>query len=316
MYYKGINSQNAYYADTSKKNYDFTNKENMIPNKYSEYNMNNINPYLFNNRDKFKNNMNYDHYSTYQRHQMFNDPDTYNNENPFNYNPTIYNKSEFHPPPPNTNQDLYNRMNNDMNYEEYTMNNKKDFYRYHNEGTFRTFNENHNDSHFTEYNKTLKAFVKPITVRSEAEISFFEYLMRYITKKNTSWKLGNYLFNTSLNRYVSILIPDIQLQQWAVQILGNLVYFSLVDDKQNLIKQDLGNIIECLIKCLISIELFIKSPPILPTQKELPVELDIMISVLQSTIYKITLSYYNEIKQLKLSPRIHKKLQHFLEFKE
>jgi len=51
-----------------------------------------------------------------------------------------------------------------------------------------------------------------------------------------------------------------------------------VEEKQHLIKNDLGNILECLLRCLLSIELFIESPPISPSKKELPVELDIMIS--------------------------------------
>ncbi|ORX87288.1 hypothetical protein BCR32DRAFT_240276 [Anaeromyces robustus] len=342
MYNKNINSQNPYFVDPSKKFYDYSNKENMIPNQYSEYNINNIHPYTLNNRDKLKNNMNFEHYSTYQRNKLYNEPDSFNNENLNYYNPIknydpLYNekerynyetsrkgynfnsyddyKSELHPPP-NTNQDFYNKINNDINYEEYlAMKYKKNINKFYNEGTFQ--NDNPIGSHFTEeYNKSMKSFIKPITVRSEAEISFYEYLIKYFIKINVSWKIGNYLFNTSINRYVSILIPDIQLQQWAIQILGNLVYFSLVNDKQYLIKNDLGNIIECLIRCLISIELFIKSPPIPPTKKELPTELDIIISVLQSTIYKITLSYYNEIKQLKLSPRIYNKLQFFLDFKE
>jgi len=52
----------------------------------------------------------------------------------------------------------------------------------------------------------------------------------------------------------------------------------MIEDKQHLIKNDLGSIIECLIRCLASIELFIESPPIPPTKKELPKDLEILIS--------------------------------------
>ena len=60
--------------------------------------------------------------------------------------------------------------------------------------------------------------------------------------------------------------------------MGNLIYYSMIEDKQHLIKNDLGSIIECLIRCLASIELFIESPPIPPTKKELPKDLEILIS--------------------------------------
>ncbi|ORX53459.1 hypothetical protein BCR36DRAFT_403651 [Piromyces finnis] len=330
---RGMNSFSDYPRRSSYYNY----KENITQNNTHDYNMNNVNPYSYFNSNK---NINPE-YSFHQRNKVDHEPEfyekdnypppnfMYHNDNEPNscynndrdryhyeklrktYNSYDHMKSNYSYQYPSMNND-FQKANPDIEDEFMSMNRFKENSQYES-----NINDNYRKSNISEgYNKSLKSYVKPITIRTENETSFWESLIKMIVRINNSWRFGKYLFGTSIDRYVSILIQDLSLQQWAIQILGNLVYFSLVEDKQQLIKSDLGNILECLLRLLLSIELFIENPPVPPSKRELPVELDIMISLLQSTLYKITLSYYNEIKQLKFSPRIYKKLQYFLDFKE
>jgi len=237
-YNKGMN----YYTDFPRKSYDYNNKENMIPNNtFPEYNNNNINPYSY-NPNKIKN-LNIDSYTFHQRNKVYNEPDTYVNDYP-NYNNnyydngpgSFYNEKEKYinerirknymandnprsSYPYSMNNEFQKGNNHDPLYggDEYlSMHPSKEYYQRHE--PYHDMNDNEEETNISEgYNKSSKSFIKPITVRAETESTYFEKCINFIRKINNSWKLGKYIFGTSMERYVSILIPDIQLQQWAIQ---------------------------------------------------------------------------------------------------
>jgi len=241
---RGMNS----YSDYPRKSFDYNNKENIVPNHHTQdYNMNNVNPYSFQyGNNKYKN-MNSD-YAFHQRNKLYNEPDSYTNEYgnyppPHNYGPNSYyndndkdrylyeklrktynsydNMKSSYPHHYSSMNSEFHKMNHGMEDDFIPMSRSKEHSQYElydnimpssMEDTYK------NSNNLSEgYNKSLKSYVKPIAVRAESEASYFESFINFIVKINNSWRLGKFLFGTSMDRYVSILIQDIQLQQWAIQ---------------------------------------------------------------------------------------------------
>lgn len=68
-------------------------------------------------------------------------------------------------------------------------------------------------------------------------------------------------YSETLTRRVQTVFNEYQLLVWAVQALGSLTAGSLNEDPYGYVQNDIGNVLNHLLGCLVDVERYVQSPP-------------------------------------------------------
>ncbi|KAI8799329.1 nucleoporin protein Ndc1-Nup [Cladochytrium replicatum] len=160
-----------------------------------------------------------------------------------------------------------------------------------------------------------------------------------------------WMFADSVQRRTSAVFESLQIQVWAVRSLAGLVVTSATMDSHGLVHRDVALILETLIRCLVEVERYSSRPPVrfyanavldpmgskgvyrpplgLVSQdgegssveawghhQLLQWPCDTMISVLQTAIYQIVTTFYENLTLFEFPPDVAAMLKSFVEFEE
>ncbi|ORX90052.1 hypothetical protein K493DRAFT_62945, partial [Basidiobolus meristosporus CBS 931.73] len=148
-------------------------------------------------------------------------------------------------------------------------------------------------------------------------------ILSLITTLIKRWKWGQALLVQTEEEQAKALFDSIQLQIWAIQALSRFTATSLTEDLYGTVQRDIPRILECLLACLITIETFIQAPPIhsnpgkaRDTHQRLQRQSFAVVNALQTSIYEITTTFYENLSGYKFPPKYALRLQSFMDFKE
>ncbi|KAI7888681.1 nucleoporin protein Ndc1-Nup [Mucor mucedo] len=124
----------------------------------------------------------------------------------------------------------------------------------------------------------------------------------------------------TVTRRVQGVFNKYQLLLWAVQALGCLTAGSLKEDPYGYVQNDIGNVLNHLLGCLMEVERYVQSPPAhysqLLNEKVLSGETEAVMMALREAIYQIKEAFGNYTDGFQVDGKYSKKWQGFLNYQE
>ncbi|KAI8639455.1 nucleoporin protein Ndc1-Nup [Parasitella parasitica] len=124
-------------------------------------------------------------------------------------------------------------------------------------------------------------------------------------------------YTDSVDRRVQTVFNKYQLVVWAVQSLGSLSAASLKEDTYGYVQNDLANVLNQLLGCLVDVENYLETPPaqysnLLKSQNVVIQETEAVVLALREAIYQIRLSFNDFLSEFRIDGRCAKKWERFL----
>ncbi|KAJ1961796.1 hypothetical protein IWQ62_003744 [Dispira parvispora] len=196
----------------------------------------------------------------------------------------------------------------------------------------------------------VKSTVKSTTVQDKPSKLQAAIPLSFALLENQPKSMDGYLFNmvisamkqTTTGRQLILalandanvaLFSDFQLQVWAIQALGDLVFHSLQEDPYGSVQRDVPKVLECLLDYLTLLDEFCRDPYYYQIVKNSGPghsaltdllrnsphqhahrQAYALVQELQTTIYRIVTAFYEHLDQYKFKPECTKRLQQFVNF--
>ncbi|CAO3610636.1 unnamed protein product [Mucor hiemalis] len=169
---------------------------------------------------------------------------------------------------------------------------------------------------------TVPSAVNTFAARSRASFAQNEVVKMLMSLELKFGHSGAFesFYAETVTRRVQTLFKKYQLLIWAVRSLGSLTAGSLKEDAFGYVQNDISQVLNQLLGCLVDVETYIKSPPAqykkLLNQNEIVGETQAVIMALREAIYQITIAFkdYNEVFQI--DGKYRKKWERFLTLQE
>ncbi|KAJ1649495.1 Nuclear pore complex subunit [Dispira simplex] len=182
-------------------------------------------------------------------------------------------------------------------------------------------------------NKLQAAIPLPFALLGNRPKSMDGYLFNAAISALKQTTTGRQLILSLANDASIALFSDFQLQVWAIQALGDLVFHSLQEDPYGSVQRDVPKVIECLLEYLALLDKFCRDPYYYQIVKNSGPEhsalTDLLrnsphqyahrqayalVQELQTTVYRIVTAFYEHFDQYKFKPECTKRLQQFVNF--
>ncbi|KAJ1923349.1 Nuclear pore complex subunit [Tieghemiomyces parasiticus] len=158
------------------------------------------------------------------------------------------------------------------------------------------------------------------------------YLFNLVVSLLKRSAIGKELLMRFDNDATLVIFGDFQVQMWAIQAIGDLIYHSVREDTYGGVQRQVDGVLERLVAYLLALEEFSQEPYYLKgataddraahvlfrhsQHQRVQRQAFALIQALQTTVYLIVTEYYEHLHQYKFSPQCAKKLQRFSQFHE
>ncbi|XP_012252235.2 nucleoporin NDC1 [Athalia rosae] len=169
---------------------------------------------------------------------------------------------------------------------------------------------------------TMDSSVPPRQTSSEDQMvgSFFKSKRDQFVTYLFSKQIIKYLFEESLEEKVRYIFTNAQPVIWAAESISSLIVISLTEDQYGVIQQDLPTIISTLLTLKEALDKLQKANIFVKRTQSDDKEMRQMVTCLRSatkrSIYRITTTFRDYMKDLLLEPDTMSQLQSFMSYRE